>query len=63
MKAINEKLIRLSTGKIVTTKSLEIGSDVVLRVEGTVVKVEYHDCQDGSVDEVMVVKGVIVEEV
>ncbi len=60
---INERLIRVSSGLIVTSQSLEIGSDISLSIEGTVTKIEYKDNQDGTVDEVMVVKGIICEKV
>lgn len=58
---INSRSVKITASRIETPKELANGSDIVLTVEGTVVKEEYLDLQDGTVDVVYHVKGVIVE--
>lgn len=55
MKDINERILRIS-GSSCIEKELELGEDVDLKVKASVIKVEYHDNQDGSCDQIIVVK-------
>ncbi len=55
---IDEHLIRISAGKIPIDQAIDMGDDVTLQVEGTVVKIEDSDNQDGTINRTYVVKGV-----
>lgn len=59
---INEKLIRIS-GKtpIGPGKELKLGDDVIVRIKGGIVKIESLDNQDGTYNQVYVVKPLEVE--
>ncbi len=59
---IDERLVKVSAGAITIPESLKVGEEVALYVKGTVVKVEYHDNQDGTVNEMAVVKGELAEK-
>jgi hypothetical protein len=56
---VNEHFIRISSSPVVIDKPLELGKEVTLYVTGDVTKIEQRDNQDGSYDEVYVVKGVL----
>lgn len=61
MLRVNENLVKISAGKVVTPFPLNLGEDVDILIEGTVVKSEDADNNDGSVDRTFVVKGIIAE--
>lgn len=58
---INEHLVKISSGLMVTDKPLKLGDDVAILVKGTVTKIEQRDNNDGTFDQIYVVKGVIGE--
>lgn len=60
---IDEHTIKISAGKIVTDKELEIGSEVKLLVTGEVIKVEDTNNFDGTISRCYVVKGEIAESI
>ena len=59
---VNEYLVKLSTSPIITSQGLEIDEEVALYVKGTVTKKEYKTNNDGTVDEIAVVKGELCEK-
>lgn len=59
---INEHLVKISAGYIPIAKPLEMDQDYQLIVEGQVVKTEDKSNNDGSVNRVYTIKGIIVEE-
>lgn len=59
---IDEHTIKVSAGKIVTDKELEMGSEVRLFVTGEVIKVEDTNNFDGTITRCYVVKGEISEK-
>ncbi len=61
MNEINEKVIKISQGKVFTDKILKLGDEVKLSVYGTVTKISQEDCQDGTYDLVFIVKVTEVE--
>ena len=54
---VDEHLVKVSAGQIVTDKPLDLGDEVVLIVKGTVTKIEQLDNQDGTINQVYIVKG------
>jgi len=58
---VNEKLLKVSAGQIVLDGELNLGDDVIIRIDGTVTKTEDHDNQDGTVNRVFTVKGTIAD--
>lgn len=58
---VNENLAKVSAGYIVLQEPLEIDNSVKFIVEGSVVKVEDHSNQDGTIKRVFVIKGIIGE--
>ena len=56
---VNEKLVRVSAGLVPIEQELELGDDVRLVIEGTVVKEEHEDQNDGTINVIFVVKGVV----
>lgn len=60
---IDERTIRVSAGKIVTDKDLELGSEVRLVITGEVTKLEDSPNWDGTITRCFVIKGVIAEEI
>ena len=60
---IDEHTIKISAGKIVTDKELEIGSEVRLIVTGEVIKTEDTNNFDGTISRCYIVKGQIAEEI
>jgi len=60
---INETYYRLSGSMAVDgDKVPEIGQDVDINFSGNVVKVEYRDNQDGTMDRVIVIKPIMLKE-
>ena len=57
---VNENLIKVS-GKLAIKKGLELGSDVIIGIKGSVVSTQELDNQDGSSDKVFIVKMVEVK--
>lgn len=58
---VSDHLLRVSSGYIELPQPLEIGADVTLTLHGSVVKTEDRDNQDGTVQRIYTVKGMIVE--
>ena len=58
---INEKIIRFS-GSVNTNKNLELGDEILIRVKGSVVKVEDGDNQDGTKDRTFKVRVMLINE-
>lgn len=56
---VNERLVKLSMGKVPIMGELKLGDDVQILMSGTVVKEEHEDMQDGSYNLVFIVKGEI----
>ena len=59
---VNEHLIKISAGAIPIEHALKLGDDVELMVQGTVVTILDKDLQDGTIDRVYTIKGVLVLE-
>lgn len=53
---INERLVKISRGKIPIDKELEMGDDLELNLRGTVVKVEDTDNNDGTINRTYIVR-------
>ena len=60
MKNIDQLQIKIS-GRTCIDEKLELGQDIKLEVQGSVVKEETYDNQDGSVSICYVVKPVLVK--
>lgn len=58
---INEHLVTISKGFISVDTELDLGSDVILKVNGTVTQITDKDNQDGTINRVYTVKGIISE--
>lgn len=58
---INENLISLSPSSIPIDGEINMGDDVVIKVSGSVVKIEDSDNQDGTINRVYKIKGIIGE--
>ncbi len=56
---INEKLVKVSAGKVPIEGDIKLGDDVQIIISGTVVKEEHGDLQDGTINQVFVIKGVV----
>lgn len=56
---INERLVKISAGIVPVEQELELGQDVQLTISGNITKVEHLDQQDGTINVVYVVKGII----
>lgn len=56
---INERLVKISAGVVPVEQELELGQDVQLTISGNITKVEHLDQQDGTINVVYVVKGMI----
>ncbi len=54
---INTRYLKISAGKTELEKSPEMGEDMILVVEGSVVKIDYKDNQDGTVDAIYTLKA------
>lgn len=60
---VDQHLIKISMGKIPIEQPLELGEDVKLFVKGNVAKLSHEDNQDGTFDEVYIVKGIVAETI
>lgn len=60
-KRINENLIKISAGYITVAQELELDTDITLMVNGAVVKCEDRSNQDGTVNRIYTIKGIIAE--
>jgi len=58
-KRVNEHLVKISTSKITIPNELNLGDEVTLVVQGDVTKIEQEDNQDGTYDQIYIVKGII----
>lgn len=58
---VDEKLVKISLSKIPVDFNLELGQDITILVNATVVKVAHEDNNDSTYDEVYTVKGVTAE--
>ena len=56
-KPINERILKI-TGSSSIERDLELGQDVSVDVEGSVVKIEERDNQDGTKDRVFFIKQI-----
>lgn len=56
---INEHLLKVSAGYIILITPLQIGTDVTINLQGTVTQITDKDNQDGTVNRVYTVKGVL----
>lgn len=56
---VNEKLVKVSMSKVPILGELKLGDEVQILMQGEVVKEEREDCQDGSYNQVFIVKGTI----
>ena len=56
---INEKLVKVSMGKVPIIGELKLGDEVQILMQGEVVKEEREDQQDGTYNQVFIVKGII----
>lgn len=61
MRQVNEHLAKISASQIALSQGLELGEEVTLIVTGDVTKIEQRDNQDGTYDQVYIVKGIIVD--
>ena len=58
---INETLVTVSKAVIPIDHELKLGDDVTLTIEGSVVKKEHEDNQDGTYNVICKVKGIIAQ--
>jgi hypothetical protein len=58
---LNQNLVKISMSKIPIDSTLELGQEVKLFVEGSITKISQEDNQDGSFDQVYIVKGIMSE--
>lgn len=63
MKTVDERLVKVSMAQIPVTDTLELGDTVRVMVEGDVTKIEHKDNQDGTYNEVYVIKGIYGETI
>ena len=56
---INEKLVKVSMSKVPILGELKLGDEVQILMQGEVVKEEREDQQDGTYNQVFIVKGII----
>ncbi len=57
----DQYLVKISMSKIPVEFPLELGQDLEIVVKGTIVKSSNEDNQDGTYDEVYIVKGLVAE--
>jgi hypothetical protein len=62
MKKVDERLVKVSMSPVETDKTYELGDEVELHVRGDVVKIEFKDNQDGTYNEVYIVKAIEVSD-
>lgn len=63
---VNERFLRISHWKrdwVPMENPLEMDKDVKLEIIGQVSGVEYESNNDGTVDEIFIIKGLLAEEV
>lgn len=60
-KRVDQHLVKISMSKIPIESPLELGQDVSLFVKGNITKLSHEDNQDGTFDEVYVLKGLVAE--
>jgi len=60
-KTVDEHLVKISMSKIPIEETLELGQDVNILVKGTVTKVSQEDNNDGSYNQVYIIKGAVAE--
>jgi hypothetical protein len=61
---VNEHLLKISGKRrdlIVLTKPLQMDQEVILKVEGQVVKIEDETNNDGTVNRIYIIKGIIAD--
>jgi hypothetical protein len=58
---VNEYMIKVSMGRMVVDRPMQLGDSVRVLIEGDVTKIEQLDNQDGTHDEVYVVKGIYAQ--
>jgi hypothetical protein len=58
---INEYLIRVLSSKVPVDKELKLGDDVTLIIQGTITKKELEDNNDGTANDISVIKGIVAE--
>jgi len=56
---VNENLLTVSAGYIILDTPLKIGDDVILTISGTVITTTDKDNNDGTINRVFKVKGII----
>ena len=56
---INEKLVKVSMGKVPIIGELKLGDEVQILMQGEVTKEEHENNQDGTYNQVFIVKGII----
>jgi hypothetical protein len=56
---LNENLITISAGYITVDKELNLGDDITLEVEGSVIEKKQSDNQDGTYNVTCKIKGMI----
>ncbi len=54
---INTRYLKISAGKTELIKSPEMGEDMSVVVQGEIVKIDYLNLQDGTVDAVYTLKA------
>jgi hypothetical protein len=54
---INTRYLKISAGKTELEKSPEMGEDMSVVVQGEIVKIDYLNLQDGTVDAVYTLKA------
>lgn len=60
-KTVDENLVKISFSQIPIPSKLQLGEEVRLLVVGDVTKIEQLDNQDGTINQVYVVKGLFGE--
>ena len=61
-KSVNTRFVKISS-RIEIPHDLKLGEDVSFKIDGSVVKIDYSDLQDGTYDKVFHVKPVIGEKI
>lgn len=59
---VDERLVKISMSPAETNKTYELGDEVSLNVRGDVVKIEHRDNQNGTYNEVYIVKAIEVSD-
>lgn len=61
MREIDQNLLKISSSRTPLPQPLELGQEVTIIFKGDVVKTEQLDNQDGTYNQVYVVKGIVGE--